>query len=210
MFLTCQRSGKYTKKLQNILKKTYQNPSKISHGSYQNGVSKTVFKNISKIPENVENDPPNGDPFQDTFWPSGPFGLSQAALGAELTPKASPKSPRDQSKPGFSPILGRFSHLFDDFSHHVGYFLSSLPSQFFGLLNYFCWFIASPTFQISGHRFIFLAVKIDGCLTVDAVSVSRHGGGKAEGKWIISFEIQDCWFPPTSLDQPRLAQLPIA
>ena len=31
--------------------------------------------------------------------------------------------------------------------------------SFVGLLNHFWWFIASPTFQISGHRFIFLAVK---------------------------------------------------
>ena len=28
---------------------------------------------------------------------------------------------------------------------------------------------------------------IDWCLTVDAVSVSGHGGGKAKGKWIEYF-----------------------
>ena len=51
---------------------------------------------------------PNGGPEACTFLPPGPFLLSQAALGAKMPPKALRKSPRDQSKPQFSPILGRF------------------------------------------------------------------------------------------------------
>ena len=38
---------KYAKNLQKMIQKTYQNPSKIGAGSYQNGVSKTERKNVS-------------------------------------------------------------------------------------------------------------------------------------------------------------------
>ena len=39
---------KYAKMLQKMIQKTYQNPSKIGPGSYQNGVSKKERKNVSK------------------------------------------------------------------------------------------------------------------------------------------------------------------
>ena len=56
-------------------------------------------------PKIMKNDSQMGskwEPKLGIFLPSGSFLLSQAALGAKVTPKAFPKSPRDQSKPRFS------------------------------------------------------------------------------------------------------------
>ena len=54
---------------------------------------------------NVENGPQNGSPDAVIFWSFGSFLLCQTALGAQMAPKASPKSPQDQPKPRFPSIL---------------------------------------------------------------------------------------------------------
>ena len=62
-----------------------------------------------------------------TFLAPGLFLLSRAALVAKMVPKPFLKSPRDQSKRGFSKILGRFWIDFGGMCfHHMGYFWSSV------------------------------------------------------------------------------------
>ena len=80
-----------------------QNPSKIGSGSDQNGNSKTRCKKVSTNPEKIQKLVSKWGPRSGHFLPPGPFLLSQAALGPKMTPKASPKSPWDQSKPRFNP-----------------------------------------------------------------------------------------------------------
>ena len=60
-------------------------------------------KKYQQIQKTFKNWSPNGGPEVGHFLPPGPFLLSQAALGPKMTPKASPKSPWDQSKPRFNP-----------------------------------------------------------------------------------------------------------
>ena len=76
---------------------------------------KQSAKMYQKISKNVDNGPLNGDPFWDTFWPSGPSLLSQASLGSQNDSQGLPKSPRDQSKPQFSPIFTDFRWICVDF-----------------------------------------------------------------------------------------------
>ena len=78
----------------------------------QKGSEKTTPKQMRKITEKIENGPQNGGPEAVIFWSSGSFFLCQAALGAQMAPKASPNSPQDQSKPRFPMILGRFWMIF--------------------------------------------------------------------------------------------------
>ena len=86
---------KYAKKLQKMIPKTYQNPSKIGPGSYQNGVSKTERKNISKHIEKCRKWTPKWGPILGhilAIWPLF------AVPGKPWEPKWLPRPP--QESPG--------------------------------------------------------------------------------------------------------------
>ena len=126
---------KYAKQLQKMIQKPTKFHQKSVLVATKTESRKQSAKMYQKISKNVENGPPNGDPFWDTFWPSGPSLLSQASLGSQNDSQGLPESPRDQSKPQFSPIFGGMGGFCDDFSCHVGYFLLVCLVSFFGYLE---------------------------------------------------------------------------
>ena len=76
--------------------------------------------------EHVENGPQNGSPDAVIFWSSGSFFPCQTALGAQMAPKPPPRAPKASPSLDFHRFLIDFGQFFDDFLHHVGYFLSGL------------------------------------------------------------------------------------
>ena len=132
--------------------------------------------------ENVENGPQNGSPDAVIFWSSGSFFLCQTALGAQMAPKASPKSPQDQSKPRFPLILDDFLMIFCIMwaTFYLVCFIT-----FFGYLevsfsNFW------PQVQMCWGRTQGSARWQKSAKTSKASlqkRFSRHGGGTAGGNW---------------------------
>ena len=79
----------------------------------------------------MKNDSQMGSKWEPTLGQlltSGPFLLSQAALGAKVTPKAFPKSPEPVQASLFIDCGTILDLFLDSVSYHAGYFWSSLSS----------------------------------------------------------------------------------
>ena len=103
---------KYAKKLQNMISKTYQNPSKIGAGSYQNGVSKTERKNVSTNIEKCRKWSPKWTPIFGhilAIWPLF------AVPGKPWEPKWLPRPPQESPGPVQASIFTDFRWIWVDF-----------------------------------------------------------------------------------------------
>ena len=129
-----------------MVPKTNQNPSKIGPGSYQNGVSKTERKNVSKNIEKCRKWTPKWGPILGhilAIWPLF------AVPGRPWEPKRFPRPPQEPPGPVQASIFTDFGSIlsvfFDDFSCHVDYFLLVCLVFFLVTLN--------PILQNLGHKF---------------------------------------------------------
>ena len=147
-----------------------------------------------------------------------PFFCARRPWEPKWLPRPPPRVPKTSPSLDFHRFWVDFGRLFDDFLYHVGYFLSGLPLYFFGYLELsfsnvwpqvqMCWgrpqgSIRSqksamwPTFCLAclfvllprALLFKFLAIDFSGSsVELLANCGRRHGGGNAEGKWIIGFK----------------------
>ena len=119
---------------------------KILKNSYQNGVSKTERKHISKNIEKMSKmDPQMGTHFGTHFGHLAPLCCPRQALGAKMTPKASPRVPGTSPSLNFHRFSMDLNRFCDDFPCHVGYFLLVCLISFLITLK--------PILQNPSHKF---------------------------------------------------------